>query len=606
MANRFGDEQHDAEAPLEVNRFGDPVYSTTVTDAYEQPKGSAVSRFFGGVGHQVKEAAVGLGKLAINATPIGAGIDAFKALSAMKEGKAPPTPELIQMAHNVAMAHATQAQKAMKSFQDGQYSEGAGHLLATILPFVGPAAADIGENMAGTDPVLDKYGNVVKQGKAPDIAGGVGEGIGLIGTMAAPEAAGKILSKAKDIPVVPKLGNRNPTEAAALDYLDQAGVPVSAGVRTGNAFVRGTEKLADHTPLGSVVAAQSERAATEGLKTEAGRLVERAKPDVPSAKGYGEFEKAAENRRTWRDVPTGTYEDPNNPGVFLPKSERMPMPVRIGDLRDQMGKIVDDFSLASGIARNETAAYSVAKKFAEGDEFVPAPTAEKALSALKELARSGEGVGAGTAKMLIPKLQEMIDGSVKKYAGPDVMKSLQTARQSAAAEFGVKWLENAFNKAEAEGGFGRAQGLWADWQRLSQADKTRIFRHPELAADVDKFLLGAKKLAENPNPSGSGYIAAIAGQAAFAVTNPATGIPYVLLSGALAKMLHSPAASRALTNGVRISLDQTAPAAAKAAAAANILRMAGDLAQPLDQTKAAESNDPSRQTGIPATILPPQ
>lgn len=570
----FFDQQQPAAAEAPKTLPADFFYSTTVT-AKAPEKESALKRFgkglwdstVGGIPGTIKTIA----SLAHAGTP-GNALD----------------PEAMKAVGNIINAHADQFSKAKEAWNKGEHTEAAGHFMAGVLPLVGPAAAQAGE----------KIGN-------GDVAGGIGEGVGLLATMGAPEALGRVVGKAKDIPVVPKLGARNATEAAALDYLDQAGVPVSAGVRTGNAFVRGTEKLMDHTPLGSVVAKQSEHAAAEGLQAEAGRLVDRAKPDVPSSQGYGAFEKAAENRRTWREVKVGKDDLGND------NFERMAMPVQIGDLRPLMGKIVDDFELASGIDRNSTAAYSVAKKFAEGPEYVPAPTAEKALSALKSLAReSAGGAGVGTAKLLIPKLQDLIDGSVKASAGPDVMKALQQARTSAAAEFGVNWLENAFKKAEAEGGFNRAQGLWADWQRLSDADKTRIFRHPQLVDDINKFLLGAKKLAENPNPSGSAYIGAVAGQAALAVTNPVKGIPYVLGSGALAKMLHSPAASRALTNGIRVSLDSHATTAAKAAAAMNILRLAGDLAQPFEPAKAApkaaQSSDPSQQNAPFALALPPQ
>lgn len=68
-------------------------------------------------------------------------------------------------------------------------TEALGHGLASALPVIGPAAAAIGEQIGGTEPRFDKYGNVLEPGQPPDIAGGVGRGAGLItGVMAGPAA----------------------------------------------------------------------------------------------------------------------------------------------------------------------------------------------------------------------------------------------------------------------------------------------------------------------------------------------------------------------------------------------------------------------------------
>ena len=66
-------------------------------------------------------------------------------------------------------AHAAQLDKAKAAYADGRYSEAAGHLAATALPVIGPAAANAGERIA-----------------SGDVAGGLGEGAGLIGAVEAP------------------------------------------------------------------------------------------------------------------------------------------------------------------------------------------------------------------------------------------------------------------------------------------------------------------------------------------------------------------------------------------------------------------------------------
>jgi hypothetical protein len=66
-------------------------------------------------------------------------------------------------------AHSAQLDKAKQAYADGRYSEAVGHLGAAALPVLGPAAANAGERI-GTG----------------DVAGGLGEGAGLVGSVAAP------------------------------------------------------------------------------------------------------------------------------------------------------------------------------------------------------------------------------------------------------------------------------------------------------------------------------------------------------------------------------------------------------------------------------------
>lgn len=98
------------------------------------------------------------------------------------------TPEMAQSMSDAIQSHVDQFGKAKQALKDGNYSEAFGHLLATGIPFVGPAAAHAAERMGGDAPEFDRYGNVVKSGHAPDVAGGVGEGAALLGEAVAPAA----------------------------------------------------------------------------------------------------------------------------------------------------------------------------------------------------------------------------------------------------------------------------------------------------------------------------------------------------------------------------------------------------------------------------------
>jgi hypothetical protein len=136
------------------------------TEAFKQPEGSAVTRAAGGF---LKNTLGGIGqtaKMLIQNAPMMLG--------------APPTPEAVDAIRGVVQGQTDQAQKAKAAWQGGNRVEALGHGLAAAVPLVGPVAAHAAERMGGEAPKLDRYGNVVEQGQAPDIAGGLGEAAGLI------------------------------------------------------------------------------------------------------------------------------------------------------------------------------------------------------------------------------------------------------------------------------------------------------------------------------------------------------------------------------------------------------------------------------------------
>jgi hypothetical protein len=81
------------------------------------------------------------------------------------------SPEAVEgTLRNIYNASAAQAGKAAEAFRQGRYVEAAGHGAATV-PVLGPAAAAAGEQIA-----------------EGDVAGGLGSGVGLVGSILAPGA----------------------------------------------------------------------------------------------------------------------------------------------------------------------------------------------------------------------------------------------------------------------------------------------------------------------------------------------------------------------------------------------------------------------------------
>ena len=67
-------------------------------------------------------------------------------------------------------------------------------------------------------------------------------------------------------------------------------------------------------------------------------------------------------------------------------------------------------------------------------------------------------------------------------------------------------MEGLFEKATAEGGFGRSARLLNDWNNLGLETKSLLFKDPQLINKLDNFFLLAKRMAENPNPSGTASV----------------------------------------------------------------------------------------------------
>ena len=364
---------------------------------------------------------------------------------------------------------------------------------------------------------------------------------------------------------------------------------------------------------------------------------------------YNTFRQIEQQPSSLRNVQTGTKTviGPNGQPQSVPVMEDVPMPVDITWIKAQLKPIYDDMQKWMEPAkRNASAGFQAVKSILDGPDAIPASQAEAGLGGLKQLAREGAGRNSGMAKFITPKLQDAIDQAVGSV-DPHALMELQAGRVETAAQYGTKavadqlrtepvqafgqmtyakdagvdllrqvaneapaelpkigraYLEDLFGKATAEAGFNRTQSVWQNWQNLGPETKKLLFQNPALIQNLDDFFLAAKKVAENPNPSGSGVVSWIAGQSALAVTHPATGIPYLIGAGAVSKMLHSPAGVRALTNGLKI------PASAPAAAftAGQLLKMAGNDVQPVTQLPAAaQSSDPSRQIGPLATAIAP-
>lgn len=173
-------------------------------------------------------------------------------------------------------------------------------------------------------------------------------------------------------------------------------------------------------------------------------------------------------------------------------------------------------------------------------------------------------------------------------AGKDVgLERLRAVSQQAPREIpkiARAYLEDLMQKATAEGGFGHADALWADWQRLGPETKAILFRDRALIKDLDNFFLLAKRAAANPNPSGTASVLT------------AFNVGTVPLTHTLARMLYSRRGVQALTRGMTLSLSRRGrTVAAGAAQVSELAKIAREFAEP--EVLPATTQDRPSSTG---------
>lgn len=161
-------------------------------------------------------------------------------------------------------------------------------------------------------------------------------------------------------------------------------------------------------------------------------------------------------------------------------------------------------------------------------------------------------------------------------AGIERLRRLAAQAPEAMPRLGRAYLEDVLGTQTVEG-LKKGAGMFAKWEKLGPETKKLLFKNPALIQDLDRFFRLAKRAADNPNPSGSALVGSMVAGVGYAFTDPVHGVPLLIGAGALSKLLHSPAALRALSEGLTVPLGK---GAASVLAAMDISRVAGQYAKP--------------------------
>lgn len=571
-----------------------------------EPEGSAVGRFTSGAWEMLN--------------PV-----------ALVEGVATAVRHPIATGKALVGAQVEQFRKARDAFQEGRYSEAAGHTGAGLLPVLGPLAADIGE-----------------QAGDGDVAGAAGRLAGvLVPTKAVVQGVRRGIPPRALTRPQKAAAAANAKQSAAVKWALDQDIPVDAATATGNRVVRGAKAVADSS-LGGAVSGQRAAAARAETMARVGRdLARRADytPDgIPSvgvtaetagagvrtgvekvirqhdatANAAYERVRRAEVAATHDIVQTGTKlvdtgildagGKPIRRAAPVMEAQQLAVPLQGAQeaLRPIYDRLLRKKELTGTLQGAEGRALVALDSIVNGSGSAPLSAVDAALSdfkaaargaAMPELRTGGQGIAAEAVKNLEDALQARAkaagvwddlragrDATIAKWqaaetmdllrsepvqtfrmltsAGDSAVDRLREVRKVAPGEIpkvGRAYLDGLLDMATSEGGFGREAKLWAEWDKLGAETKSLLYPDKALRDSLDNFFLVGKKMAENPNPSGSALVGGLTGQGMLTLIDPVTGAATALSGYAVSKLLNSPTTARLLTQGLQ--MPRTAAAA---------------------------------------------
>lgn len=324
--------------------------------------------------------------------------------------------------------------------------------------------------------------------------------------------------------------------------------------------------------------------------------------------------------------------------VDLPvEAKDVKLPVDMRPVKTALKPIYEQLKQTMPITQqNASVGLKALENIMSGDDYVSASIADRNLSVIKGMARTDNpnlrNIAQGTAAAAVKQLEMAVQAAVAK-GGPDATAALQAGRQATKAKYAVAqvldslpdepvkvfdklsspkdtnvnllrdvaqhapeampqigraYVEGLLEKATAEGGFDKTGTILNKWNSLGQATKQVLFPDGALRSRLDNFFLLAKKLAENPNPSGTALVGQLIkfGEGGLVLHNPASLAPILLSNAALSRLLFSDQGARLLTKVM------TAPktnAAIAASSVSQLLKMIGpNEATPYGQTGTPE------------------
>jgi hypothetical protein len=558
----------------------------------------------------------------------------------------------IDTAKGVLSAQDQVRQEALAAFEAGDPTTGVGKMLDWLVPFLGPRMSEAGDLLAegqtarGLGALTDVAGQVggpAALAKAPRI--GVSARVLPRNTNPA-EASAAAFGAREGIPVDAATATGSPFVRGVQALADRSaiGSVVSGRAKAAQAaeLVRVGDELATRvhpTAITAEQAGESLRATLEGrmtaLNTSATaaydqlRAMEAAAPPQPTA------------------ARPGAAPQPMRLAVDVGRVKSALKPVYEGLLRER--------ELAGVLQGGKARALVALDSLMTGPDFAPLSIVDAALGDIKALSRQAPGEipamrtpGQAVASTIVRELdaqvqatasaagpqaiKALMDGRAatkQKYAVADVLEDLTSgtggepvriARRLAAQKdtavaklkaleaiapaelpkIGRAVIDDVIERATSATKDGTA-GALAEWSKLGADTKRLLFGKPEYIQDLNDFFLLAKKMRENPNPSGTALTLAQGSELGLLYSTSGASLPISIGAGTLSAMLHSPTVVRALTRTMSASM--SGHRAAVVAAGTNLMTAAKEAGITLapaaaDEKPAAPSDTPAGAAAV--------
>lgn len=340
----------------------------------------------------------------------------------------------------------------------------------------------------------------------------------------------------------------------------RAGASMGGGNVAANAQRAQSEALTD---LGHKLTAEANPGGASTALTAGENIAKRLEKELTTqadeaTKHYEKLRQIEAKASSTRQVPAITEVDFTKRGIPKVKTIKAPMqaPAFLQDAKKNLTPLYEELVKENSLVPlmgDRGRALVALSRIVDGPDFIPLTELDAALGSLKAMARGAElpalrTQGQGTAAAAVAQLERAVqkaaadlgpeavsalkkgrEATIAKYAIQDVrdlmgnlsepVQVFQRLTQSGDAgidrlrqvkklapeevrEVGQAFLQGMMEKGTAEGVFKRADGLWADWNRIGQATKSALFE-PALKKRLDQFFQVAKKIQENPNPSGT-------------------------------------------------------------------------------------------------------
>lgn len=437
----------------------------------------------------------------------------------------------------------------------------------------------------------------------------------------------------------------SPEDSAAVQYAQDRGIPLDASTATGSKMVRAVQGAVRGSPTGALVTEAATRRIGEELAVEGRRLAESVagNPETPESAGAGvrsavddviaEHKAQADTSydavrafeadpRYARDVDVHVTGTLGGQEISVPSKQSMPLPVDMRVAKKALEPLYQQFLTNPARAADATWLRAII----DGPDFRPFSNANDLLSSLQKIARDK----GGPAKLGVTQLHQAVDRAVA-LAGPDAIAALQAGRAASKSQHQVseilKKLTTGTNNepvrihqklaqphdkgidqlrelervapealpavaraiitdilepgpAGTETMLGHAQQSANAWEKIGPSSRRILF--PSTHRDITTFLHLRKKLAENPNPSGTAHVGIMGAHLALYIAHPLSGIVSVVPPYVLAKLLYTPRGIKLLTEGIRLSSSESAASKIRSQVnAAALFNLVGPELQPL-------------------------